>query len=243
MKPENESEPSCPEAQFCGLPKQITALLEKESDRGVILILAAYLEETLALIVRASCTTDGLGKKLLEYRAPAGDFSSKIALCEAFGSISAEEAHALHVIRSIRNSAAHFDDKGRGFEVLFDSPKTLDQVRAFIALIGLKLNSTDPAYARELFITTGRFLAARMYIRCFFAKRPPAPRSIKEIAAEWKAIIQDTPEGIELAEAEQLAKDGNLKKLMDLTRARMEALSQFAAALEKQKLGSKSGPI
>ena len=115
------------ERQFIGMPAKITAILENESDRGVILVLAAYLEEVLGLIVRAACVTDEDADKILKFRALAGGFDLKIQLCKAFALIHPVEVKGLQAVRKIRNCAAHFDDK-RGLDVLFDSDSTIDQV-------------------------------------------------------------------------------------------------------------------
>jgi hypothetical protein len=57
-------------AGFLGMPKKVTALVDNESDRGAILILAAYLEEILGLIVNAMCLSDEEGARIQEHRGP-----------------------------------------------------------------------------------------------------------------------------------------------------------------------------
>src|SRR6185503_16772110 len=91
---------------LAGLPKEITRLLEKESDRGAILILAAYLEEILGEIVRGACVADDLADQLLDPRRPAGDFDSRILVCSAFALVHPEEVKALRLVQRIRNRAA-----------------------------------------------------------------------------------------------------------------------------------------
>lgn len=88
-----------PGEEFLGLAKKVTELVEKESDRGAILILAAYLEEILGLLVRAICVSDKLGQKLTELNKPAGDFDSKIILCVSLGLISEDEGRALRFVQ------------------------------------------------------------------------------------------------------------------------------------------------
>src|SRR5438105_15566950 len=99
-----------------GMPRRITALLESESARGGILIVGAYLEELLSELIRAASVSEKSAEKLMEFRGPAGDFNSKILLCASFGLIHESEAKALHAVRRIRNQAAHFDRKGKGFD-------------------------------------------------------------------------------------------------------------------------------
>jgi hypothetical protein len=45
------------------LSDRITELLEKESDRGVILILGAYLEEALMGVIGGTCVSDELARE------------------------------------------------------------------------------------------------------------------------------------------------------------------------------------
>lgn len=207
-----------------GFRKKITALLEGESDRGAILILAAYLEEILGLIIRAACTTEKHGDELLEFRGPGGSFSSKIQLCEAFGLINPNEVSALNCLRKIRNNAAHFDQKGRGFDVLFDSKQTLDQLRAFLGHLNLTLESEDPEHARSIFTTAARLLASKLMMRGFLVVRAKVPKSIKELAQEFKLQMKDTPVGKAIKAAEDAGGDEGLSQLMALMQARIQNL-------------------
>lgn len=214
----NKKEPSdsSPEAGFLGLPKSFTALLSKESDRGAILILGAYLDEILSLIVRASCVSDNLGKELLKHRGPAGDFSSRIALCQAMGLISSDEANALNCLRRIRNAAAHFDQKGRGFDVLFDSDETKELVVAFARHLNLVVAPRDPAELRTGFVQAGRLLGTKLFLRLGLAKRSNAPKSSREEANACRERMKGTTIGKAIAEAEKEAAEGKLDKLTDL---------------------------
>ena len=228
--------------QFAGMPKKITTLVEKESDRGAILILAAYVEELLGLIISESCTSDKLGEGILQFRNPAGEFSSKILLCEALGLISPDESGAANCLRRVRNSAAHFDPKGRGFDVLFDSPQTVQQVAAFLEVLNLKLTSDKPEHVRASFVVAARLLATKLFIRVVDVRRAVTPRTLKETANAWRVRMKDTEIGRIIADAEREARDGNPEMLFELMQASSEALKLGAErALKKSSEHEESG--
>lgn len=127
-----------------------------ESDRGVILMGAALLEEMLADLIASRCTSRKAAHALLgDYKAPIGAFSEKIVLAHAFGLLSDLERSHLDWIRELRNDAAHFEKKqGRGFRVCFDAVSTQEELKAFTIVIdGLRRNESDPALvARHTFV-------------------------------------------------------------------------------------------
>lgn len=202
--------------RFQGMPKELTSLLEAESDRGAILILATYLEEILGLIISGFSTTEKLAEELLDVRGPAGSFSYKIQICETFGLISSDESAALNCLRKIRNSAAHFDHKGRGFKVLFDSPQTRDQVNVFLGHLNLSLKTKNAEAVRRAFIAAGRLLASKLTIR--LAMVPPAKiaKTGRELATESKARLKDSPIGKVIEEARAVGGAKGLEQLMQL---------------------------
>lgn len=191
-KPDKPKKYTCVK-DYLGMPEQVTEHLKSESDRGVILILAAYLEELLGLIVRESCVTNADADVLLQLRRPAGDFNSKILLCSAFALIHNEEAQALKSIQKIRNRAAHFDRKGRGFDVLFNSAQTIDQVKNLTEAMNCKLVARDPEAVRNAFIVSSRLLATKLFMRLAEATRPKPPLTLKEIASKLRTQMKDTP--------------------------------------------------
>lgn len=208
-----------PGEEFPGLEKKVTELVEKESDRGAILILAAYLEEILALLVRAICVSDKLGQKLTELNKPAGDFDSKIILCVSLGLISEDEGRALRFVQKIRNRAAHFDKKGRGFDVLFDSDPTIDQVSEFAKLSRSSMESREPAIVKRAFVRTCRLLSTKLYIRLAKIERKPAALSSKEEADKIVERMKGTDFGEYLAIMRQNASEGKTEKLTELFNA------------------------
>jgi len=211
-----------------GVSAQITKLVEGESDRGAILILGAYIDELLADLIRTSCISDEAGEALLEFRRPAGDFSSRIDLCAGFGLIHSSEQKALHVLRRIRNAAAHFDNKGRGFDVLFDSVTTIAQVEELAKAVNLSLKSREPKDVRIDFITSCRFLAIRVMFRGLDAIRPVEPPTMKEIANAVRARHKGTPTGERMEKLEEAIRTGDVTSL---PAALQEAVAKISAKL------------
>jgi hypothetical protein len=83
-------------------------LLNKESERGAVLIAAGFLEQQLRDILAAFMLETPAAKLLLDgANAPIGTFSSRIAACHSLGLISDDEHHDLNQIRQIRNAFAH----------------------------------------------------------------------------------------------------------------------------------------
>ena len=166
-----------------GLPKTVTRQLKNESDRGAILVLAAYLEEILAELVRAACVDDDTATQLLELHHPAGDFYSKILLCTALALVHAEEARALRRVQTLRNRAAHFD-KRLGFDVLFDSSETVDHVASLMESLNCQLGDRDAESVRADFIVGCRLLATKLLLRLVAIPRPKPLSTIKALANE-----------------------------------------------------------
>lgn len=181
------------ESAFLNLPEKITALLETESDRGAILIIATYIEEILGLLIAAGCVSDTLADNVLKHGQPAGTFDSRMLLAQAFGMIHDEDIKGLRIIQKIRNKAAHFDRSSRGFDVLFDSPATADQVVELSSHFYEKLTDRSPLAVRLSFIESARNVANRLLMRRQDIKRPTALKSTQELIAEALAIQADTP--------------------------------------------------
>lgn len=207
-----------------GLPKQITALVVNESDRGAILILGAYLEELLGEVIAARCLTEELAEQILDFRRPAGDFDSRIRVAHAFGLIHPLEAEALQCVRKIRNRAAHFDRKGSGFNVLFDSDATIDQVANLARKVNLTLSARTTEVVRDLFVISCRLVAIRLMGRALESSRPESLKTMNEIAAEWRERMKGSPIATAIAEATQAMQDGDPEKMKAFTEAMKQAI-------------------
>jgi DNA-binding MltR family transcriptional regulator len=89
--------------------------LTAETDRGVALVCAAYLETELeALLRRSFVNAPKVVEHLFEPSGSIGTLSSKIDLALATAKIDLETHRGLHLIRKIRNEFAH-DHKARSF--------------------------------------------------------------------------------------------------------------------------------
>jgi DNA-binding MltR family transcriptional regulator len=117
---------------------------DKESDRGSILLAAAYLDYLLADLLASIMigTKDDLDALLRMPTSPLGTFSSRIRLTYSLGLISADESKDLHNIREIRNKFAH-----RLFGLSFATDSIKDRCKN---LIGAKIDG-QPASSREQF--------------------------------------------------------------------------------------------
>lgn len=208
-----------------GRPKEITELCESESDRGAILILAAYLEEILGLLIASSCISPAAADDILEFRGPAGGFDLKTRLCFALGIIHETEKNGLEAIRKIRNAAAHFDRK-RGFGVLFDSEQTKAYVENLAESQNLSLQNRDEETVRTTFFVSTRLLGTKLYMRGLELTPPLQPTTLKEKANEIRERLKDTPNGKAIAAIEQQAREGDLEPLFTIMRQMSEFLKE-----------------
>ena len=78
----------------------------RESDRGLALVGAAFIDEKLADVL-AAFLRQGAAGLLRGKNAPLGAFSARIEMCHALGLIEDIERHECDYIRKIRNEFAH----------------------------------------------------------------------------------------------------------------------------------------
>ena len=82
--------------------------LNKESERGAVLISVSYLERQLKEIISAFLCEGDASERLLEgFNAPLGTLAARAAAATAMGLISMQEYRELETIRKIRNQFAH----------------------------------------------------------------------------------------------------------------------------------------
>jgi hypothetical protein len=91
--------------------KRMMALIEEiedQTDRGVAIIGAAWIEETMSAAIESFLHSDSKAwDRLFVGNGPLSTFSAKIDLCSLLGMISGPIKSDLHIIREIRNEFAH----------------------------------------------------------------------------------------------------------------------------------------
>jgi DNA-binding MltR family transcriptional regulator len=82
--------------------------LDEETDRGVALMAASFLEGELEDLLREYFVQDKVViNEIFSFNGPCGTFSSKINLTYALGLIGKQARRDLHLIRKIRNEFGH----------------------------------------------------------------------------------------------------------------------------------------
>jgi hypothetical protein len=82
--------------------------LNKESDRGQVLIACSYLDDLMRRILLAFLIDRDITTRLIEgFSAPLGTFSTRTSAAYALGLISEREFRECEVLRRIRNRFAH----------------------------------------------------------------------------------------------------------------------------------------
>ena len=113
------------------------AELHSESDRGCALVGGAMVDDALGALLRAFFINhETVTQNLLTLPgAPLSTFSSRIQAARALGLISEEIHRDLHLVRRIRNTAAHFDHRGaRATAFAFSDADVADRCRALSSL-------------------------------------------------------------------------------------------------------------
>jgi DNA-binding MltR family transcriptional regulator len=86
------------------------ARLKAESDRGVMILAATMVEdallEALQKVTKFADNSD-MRAKIYHGDGPLASFSKRITFAQALGLISKEVARQMHVVREVRNTAAH----------------------------------------------------------------------------------------------------------------------------------------
>lgn len=167
---------------------RVRSTLNVESDRGVVLVAAAHLDDRLGELLRISFVDDDkAAEQLLSESRPLGSFSARITLAYCLGLVSAKSSRTLHLIRKIRNEFAH------GTDTSFGTPSIAARCRELDDHDG---DDGDVSH-RVRFIENAMGLSGRIEARISRAVRPtpavngpPSPEVQAEIE-EMKLKMRD----------------------------------------------------
>ena len=149
--------------------------IKGESDRGCVLVAAAFLEEALELVLRSKMKSDPMVVKqsvdpLLAGIGPLRTFWARTELCRALDFLADWEYEDLSRIRELRNLFAHSYERAD-----FDDPRVVDIVMNLNAFGErmvprgqvLKLAEKE---ARRRFSLAAAWLAGALHSRAGMAK-------------------------------------------------------------------------
>ena len=152
-------------------------LLNRESDRGKVLISTGFMEEQLKQVLLAFFREDKASTELVDGgNAALGSFSSRIAACYALGLIGQVEHHDLTLIRKIRNDFAHH------IHTNFATASVTDRCK------GLMLRAPDDAFnagddlAKK---ASGQFQTAAVGLILRLVNRPHYVSKQRRAEQEW----------------------------------------------------------
>ena len=118
------------------------ASLIQESDRGSVLMAAAFIEDKLEDLLEAYFVkNEKVCRQLLKGNGALATFSSKIDLTFLLGLIPENIFNDLHLLRKIRNEFAHTASK-----ISFKTPSIKDRTRALSTLSKKMLRDDTKAY-------------------------------------------------------------------------------------------------
>jgi len=98
--------------------------LRGESDRGSVVLAAAWIDEQITCLIKSFlCTPLSGQERLLKIGGPVGDFGAKIELAYRLGLIRKETHRSLELFRRLRNDFAHLSSP-----LTFQTPAVKDRV-------------------------------------------------------------------------------------------------------------------
>jgi len=125
--------------------------LNKESERGTVLIASSYIDDLLKQMIEAFFVDVDEKGSLLKSSGPLGAFSSRIDAAYCCGLLSQAEQKDCHIIRSVRNRFAH------EVEMSFADQSVADKTKNFSGLGRFMPQPDQPFFqldARERFTVT-----------------------------------------------------------------------------------------
>jgi mannitol operon repressor len=135
------------------------AELNKESDRGAVLISAAMIDDLLGKCIISFLIDHADVESLLEgLNAPLGSLSARVLVAFALGLLSEDEYHECQILRKVRNAFAH------NVHVSFDDQKVRDLCK--------NLNMCAKDYGAVRVDARGRFTTSSTGIILNLTNRP-----------------------------------------------------------------------
>lgn len=101
--------------------------LADESDRGSVVLAAAWLDESLTAILATYMKPSGRQDKLLAPGRPLGDFGTKIILADRLRLVTPTLLKSLDMVRKLRNEFAHIAS-----DLTFETPSVKDRVQLIL---------------------------------------------------------------------------------------------------------------
>lgn len=142
-------------------------------DRGLVLSLAAFAEDTLGRLLIAYLREEKQAKELVEgFNAPLGTFSARIKVAFSLGLLHREQYDNLEILRRIRNSFAH---NWQG--ISFDRNDIRALIRQLHKLLTLREDSIDDERNRLREAITGVVIEIRLLLKDLKKKGTKTPRT------------------------------------------------------------------
>lgn len=173
--------------------------LDKESDRGVALTCAAYVDDRLKALLQNSFVDERkVIERLLDGLGPLATFSSKIDTVFLLGMMTEDDHRGIHLIRKIRNKFAHYHMPRN-----FNDPDLSAQCRELGKSLPLLPFKRASSSVRRLFINSSFAAIAGLNARILRARRTqmmkPSPPELKQLLFPWienrlKAAYKNLPE-------------------------------------------------
>ncbi len=147
------------------LKRQLVLLneIENQTDRGTVIVAAAWLDEELKSALQGKCIKDEKAlKNMFEGSSPLGAFSSKIELAYLLGITTRNQYLDLHIIRKIRNEFAH-KLMSKEIEALeFSTPNIMDRCMSISCI-----QKEKPLTPRQAFCRACSILYSDLYLSSF----------------------------------------------------------------------------
>jgi DNA-binding MltR family transcriptional regulator len=161
--------PSVP-AELKGRAANFFETIKVESDRGCVLVAAAFLDEALELLLRAQMSHDRAVVKnsvepLFAGIGPLKSFWAKTELCRVLKLVSEQEYADLTSIRNLRNYFAH-----SYVDATFEDPKAAEIVVG-LNHFGIRIFAVTDVEKKKGSYVRNRFSLAASWLAGSFHKR------------------------------------------------------------------------